>query len=292
VDCKSQPPSDGTPLEISVTGLRGGHSGCEIHLGRGNANKIMNRLFLAAQAADVSFEVSSIKGGSLRNAIPRESFAVVNVFDEAAFKKLIDETTEKIKSELGDADPDLAINVAASSEVSDVIEPSSQTALLAAIDASPCGVIKMSDQVEGLVETSTSLSLVGVDSGKATIEFLTRSSVESAKKAVTDQIESAFGDTNATFHHSGSYPGWSPNADSKTLGLMKGIYSEMFGKDALVNAVHAGLECGIIGSVYPGLDMVSLGPTIKNPHSPDEKCHIESVQKYWRYLLEVLKRIE
>lgn len=292
VDCKSQPPSDGTPLEISVTGLRGGHSGCEIHLGRGNANKIMNRLFLAAQAADISFEISSIKGGSLRNAIPRESFAVVNVSDEAAFKKLIDETTEKIKSELGDADPDLAINVAASSEVSDVIEPSSQTALLAAIDASPCGVIKMSDQVEGLVETSTSLSLVGVDSGKATIEFLTRSSVESAKKAVTDQIESAFGDTNATFHHSGNYPGWSPNADSKTLGLMKGIYSEMFGKDAIVNAVHAGLECGIIGSVYPGLDMVSLGPTIKNPHSPDEKCHIESVQKYWRYLLEVLKRIE
>ena len=150
----------------------------------------------------------------------------------------------------------------------------------------------MSEQVEGLVETSTSLSLVGIDTETAKIEFLTRSSVESAKGGVTNQIEAAFASTGAAANHSGSYPGWEPNSESKTLGLMKDIYQEMFGKEAHVSAVHAGLECGIIGSHYPGLDMVSLGPTIKNPHSPDEKCHIESVEKYWRYLGEILKRIE
>ena len=292
VDCKSQAPSAGTWLKVSATGLRGGHSGCEIHLGRGNANKIMNRILLENQNADIQVEIGSIRGGSLRNAIPRESFAVVNVTDEAAFKKQVGETVAAIQKELGDADPELVVEIESATATAEVIEASFQKTLLAAIEDSPCGVIKMSEQVEGLVETSTSLSLVGIDAKTATIEFLTRSSVESAKGGVTNQIEAAFASTAAKANHSGNYPGWEPNADSKTLGLMKNIYQEMFGKEAHVSAVHAGLECGIIGSHYPGLDMVSLGPTIKNPHSPDEMCHIESVEKYWRYLGEILKRIE
>ena len=292
VKCKSQAPSAGTWLQVSVTGLRGGHSGCEIHLGRGNANKIMNRILLENQNADIQVEIGSIRGGSLRNAIPRESFAVVNVTDEAAFKKQVGETAATIQGELGDADPELAVEIQSADGTAEVIESSFQKTLLAAIKDAPCGVIKMSEQVEGLVETSTSLSLVGIDAGNAKIEFLTRSSVESAKGGVTNQIETAFASTGAAANHSGSYPGWEPNSESKTLGLMKSIYQEMFGKEAHVSAVHAGLECGIIGSHYPGLDMVSLGPTIKNPHSPDEMCHIESVEKYWRYLGEILKRIE
>lgn len=292
LDCQVQPPSVGSWLKVSVTGLRGGHSGCEIHLGRGNANKIMNRILLVCQQNNVAVEIANIQGGSLRNAIPRESFAVVGVADEAAFRKLVDETVSQIQSELSSADPELVVEVEPASAANEVLEPSFQTALLAAIEDSPCGVIRMSDQVEGLVETSTSLSLVNIDATRATIEFLTRTSVEPAKTEVTKLIETTYANTNAKVTHSGDYPGWAPNANSATLGLMKSVYNEMYGKDPAVSAVHAGLECGIIGSHYPGMDMVSFGPTIKNPHSPDEMCHIESVEKYWRYLLKILQRIE
>ncbi|QEG20184.1 aminoacyl-histidine dipeptidase [Mariniblastus fucicola] len=292
VRCTSQTPSAGTWLKVSITGLRGGHSGCEIHLGRGNANKIMNRILWTCQQAGADFEVASINGGSLRNAIPRESFAVLNVRDETTFKTTASTIVATIQAELSKTEPDLKVEFEATDAVERVLEASLQKNLLAGIYAAPCGVIRMSDQVDGLVETSTSLSLVGIDSEKASIEFLTRSSVESAKTDVTNQIEAAFAVASANVTHNGNYPGWEPNADSEMVALMKGIYEEMFGEQAIVNAVHAGLECGIIGSHYPGLDMVSFGPTIKNPHSPDEMCHIQSVEKYWQFLLEVLKRIE
>ena len=292
IDCKSKTPGNGTWLKLSVTGLCGGHSGCEIHLGRGNANKIMNRILWTCQQSGVNFEVASINGGSLRNAIPRESFAILNAVSESEFRKTVDAIAATIKTELAKTESDLSIEIESTEAADSVLEPSLQRSLLAAIYASPCGVIRMSDQVDGLVETSTNLSLVNIDSQKASIEFLSRSSVESAKTDVTNQIDATFSGIAATVTHSGDYPGWTPNADSKTLSLMKQIYREMFDEDAVVNAVHAGLECGIIGSHYPGLDMVSFGPTIKNPHSPDEKCHIASVEKYWRYMLEVLKRIE
>jgi dipeptidase D len=292
IECKSQAPGSGTWLKLSVTGLCGGHSGCEIHLGRGNANKIMNRILWTCQQSGADFEVASINGGSLRNAIPRESFAVLNVGSESEFKKSVNEIANTIKTELAKTETGLTIELEASEASESVLEPALQRSLLAAIYASPCGVIRMSDQVDGLVETSTNLSLINIDSQRGSIEFLSRSSVETAKTDVTNQIDATFSGIAATVTHSGDYPSWTPNADSKTLNLMKQIYREMFDQDAVVNAVHAGLECGIIGSHYPGLDMVSFGPTIKNPHSPDEKCHIASVEKYWRYMLEVLKRIE
>ena len=292
LDCESQAPSAGTWLKLAVTGLCGGHSGCEIHLGRGNANKIMNRILWTCQQASADFEVASINGGSLRNAIPRESFAVVNVLSADRFRDTVNEIAATIQSELATTESNLSIEIEDTEALSGVLNPALQRSLLAAIYASPCGVIRMSDQVDGLVETSTNLSLVNIDSQKASIEFLSRSSVESAKGDLTNQIDATFAGIAAKVTHSGDYPGWAPNADSETLRLMKQIYSEMYGEDAIVNAVHAGLECGIIGSHYPGLDMVSFGPTIKNPHSPDEMCHIASVEKYWRYMLEVLKQIQ
>ncbi len=292
INCSSQVASEGTALKLSLTGLCGGHSGCEIHLGRGNANKLMNRILLACRSAGSDFQIASINGGSLRNAIPRESFAVLNVADESSFRQTVEQETASISQEYSATEPDLKIEIESASNVSSVLDAGIQNSLLDAIEAAPCGVIKMSEQVEGLVETSTNLSLVGIDSERVSIEFLSRSSVESAKGEVTAMIESTFSDLPAEVEHSGDYPGWEPNAESSTLELMKRTYKEMFGKDAVVNAVHAGLECGIIGSRYPGLDMVSFGPTIKNPHSPDEKCHIKSVEKYWRFLLETLKRIE
>ncbi len=292
IDSQNKTPSTGTWLKLSVTGLSGGHSGCEIHLGRGNANKIMNRILWTCQQTGVEFEIASIHGGSLRNAIPRESFAVLNVASKSSFKTTVDEIATTIQSELAKTETDLKVTIESTEASDSVLDSSLQRSLLAAIYAAPCGVIRMSDQVDGLVETSTNLSLVNISSQQASIEFLSRSSVESAKKDLTNQIDATFAGIAAVVTHSGDYPGWTPNADSKTLGVMKDLYQEMFGKDAVVSAVHAGLECGIIGSHYPGLDMVSFGPTIKNPHSPDEMCHIPSVEKYWRYMAEVLKRIE
>lgn len=293
MSCEQQPAQSGENVKLSVTGLKGGHSGCEIHLGRGNANKIMNRILWACSKVEgVRFEVGSLTGGSLRNAIPRESFAMLNVVGERArFESAVNEIAAIIRTELQRTEPDLNVVVEDGSSIEQVMNPDAQRQLLSAIYASPCGVIRMSDEVPGLVETSTNLSLVNVNDGRVSIEFLSRSSVETAKTDVTNQIDATFEMIGAKVEHSGSYPGWMPKADSEILGTMKNIYQEMFDTDPIVNAVHAGLECGIIGSHYPEMDMVSFGPTIKNPHSPDEKCHIPSVEKYWRYLLKILENV-
>ena len=289
----SQVPSgDGDAFKISVKGLRGGHSGCEIHLGRGNANKIMNRLLWTADE-QFGLRIETIDGGSLRNAIPRESFALVVVDTDktAAFKQHIAELVGVVQSELVRTEPDLMVTIEPAESSGNVMDFESQVRLIQAIYAAPCGVIRMSDEMAGLVETSTSLARVHVESGIATVQFLSRSSVQSARDDVASMIEATFKLAGAKVEHVGGYPGWKPNADSEILRRMKRIYHELFGVEPKVNAVHAGLECGIIGSVYPGLDMISFGPTIKNPHSPDEKCEIASVEKYWRFLLATLKEI-
>jgi dipeptidase D len=282
----------GTAFKVSVKGLRGGHSGCEIHLGRGNANKIMNRLLWDA---DQKFDlrIGSIDGGSLRNAIPRESFATVVVAASKAdeFKKHVATLVGIIQTELIRTEPDLMVSLEPAESPAKVMNLESQKNLLNAIYAAPCGVRRMSNEMPDLVETSTSLARVQVESGTAVVQFLTRSSVETAKYDLANTIEATFRLAGASVEHSGAYPGWKPNADSKILSEMKQIYQDLFGVEPKVNAVHAGLECGIIGSVYPGLDMISFGPTIKNPHSPDEKCEIASVEKYWRFLLATLKSV-
>jgi len=282
-------------MELSVTGLSGGHSGCEIHLGRGNANLIMNRIFKECLGqSDFSFEVSSLNGGSLRNAIPRESFASLNVVgDVEAFVTAVSAISETIKSEFAKADGDMSIVCRESNKAIESVLPADILGqLVTAISSAPAGVIGMSGAVEGLVETSTNLAKVTVDPTAVTVDFLSRSSVEDAKTEVTRDIEATFEPLGGCTEHSGDYPGWEPRADSGLLQLMKGLYVDMYGDQPTVNAVHAGLECGIIGSHYPEMDMVSFGPTIKNPHSPDEKCHIASVAKFWDYFKALLGRIE
>ncbi len=286
------PAGEGTAFKISVKGLRGGHSGCEIHLGRGNANKIMNRL-LWGGSKKFGLRVASLDGGSLRNAIPRESFAIVVIDSDQVdhFKKHIAETIGVIQTELIRTEPDLMASIEPASPVETVMDSTSQENLIRAVYAAPCGVARMSDEMAGLVETSTSLARVLVESGNVLVQFLTRSSVETARDDLARTIESVFQLAGADVEHSGGYPGWKPNADSEILRQMTQIYADLFGIEPTVNAVHAGLECGIIGSVYPGLDMISFGPTIKNPHSPDEKCEIASVKKYWDYLVATLRQI-
>ena len=282
-------PANCSAFKVSVKGLRGGHSGCEIHLGRGNANKIMNRLLWETRL--LGPRIASIDGGSLRNAIPRESFATIVIGDDKTgeFKQQIAELVGIIQSELKRTEPDLTVSIEPVERPEHVVNQDDQKRLIASIYAAPCGVIRMSNEMVDLVETSTSLARVAVEDGVAVIQFLTRSSVETARDDLSNMIQATFELAGAKVEHSGGYPGWKPNADSEILSQMKGIYEELFGKPPVVNAVHAGLECGIIGSVYPGLDMISFGPTIKNPHSPDEKCEIASVGKYWQFLLATLK---
>lgn len=282
---------NGLAVRLAVTGLKGGHSGCEIHLGRGNANKMMNRLLWNLQNSQ--FQLARLEGGSLRNAIPRESFAdlIVPADSFPEFENQLWSLIQVIQEEIGDVETQLKISCQSIPLPGEVLDSSSQRKLLNLIYAAPCGVIRMSSRVPGLVETSTNLARVLVENGQAEIHFLSRSSLESAKQDVTDQISACFDSLGGTITHSNSYPGWQPNQDSRILTVMQQLYQELFGREPRVIAVHAGLECGIIGSHYPQLDMISFGPTIKNPHSPDEMCDIASVEKYWRFLVATLERI-
>lgn len=297
--------ASGDTYQISVTGLRGGHSGVDIHLGRGNANKIMNRVIasvIKSVGSNESVRISSLTGGNLRNAIPRESFAVVTI-EEGSFESVdtaVAAVADVIKTERQTTEPNLSITIEKSelktAQATDgqlrVMKLKDQQTMLDLIAAAPNGVDRMSEDIPGLVETSTNLSKIEVANGNASAQFLTRSSVESARDDLSNRIQSLFrlGDAEVTF--AGEYPGWKPNAESKILEQMKSVYQDLFGKAPTVSAVHAGLECGIIGSHYPAMDMISFGPTIKNPHSPDEKCHIASVNLYWQYLVKVLETID
>ena len=279
--------------QLSVTGLRGGHSGCDIHLGRGNANKLMNRVLFQLNRA-VPIRIASLAGGSLRNAIPRESFAVITFEDdqEDAVRETLAKLAAEIQTERKTSEPGLKIDLKPTDNVTQVMTETDQVTFLNLVYASPNGVDRMSEDIADLVETSTNLSKIEVADGEASFQFLTRSSVETAREELAQSIQSIFELAGARVEHGGRYPGWKPNAESKILEQMKSVYQELFGKTPTVNAVHAGLECGIIGSHYPGMDMISFGPTIKNPHSPDEKCHIESVGLYWKYLIAVLESIK
>lgn len=280
-------------IMVSVTGLNGGHSGMDIHKGLGNANKIMNRLlFQATQKFD--FRIHSINGGSLRNAIPRESFTVglIHKDELPALVDFIGEFSKVIKSEYGTTDSDLSITVAESLPKIKVISKDFQSILLRSIYACPNGIYRMSPDVDGLVQTSNNLAKVSVNEGEYSILCLTRSSVDSEKMDEVDAIRSTFELMGADVTVDGDYPGWTPKPTSKIVSLMSDLYTEMFEESPNVNACHAGLECGILGTNYPDMEMISFGPNIRGAHSPDEKCQISSVQKYWGFLLETLKRIE
>ncbi len=283
---------DSVAHRITIRGLKGGHSGMDIHLGRANANKLMNRL-LYKTTQPFSLRVASVDGGSLRNAIPRESTAVVVVpksFQEA-FVREFNERKATIEREYGSIETDLAIKMSQVSLPEKVMAAEDQDKMMNAIYAAPNGVWRMSPDMPSLVETSTSLARIVVEKGEFTTQSLQRSSIESGKADVANAVRAAFEAIGAEVKNSGDYPGWAPNAQSPVLKTMEHLYEELFDEEPHVAACHAGLECGIIAEHYPGLDMISFGPTIRNPHSPDEKVNIASVQKFWKLLRETLDRV-
>jgi len=283
-------PSNSVGYSISVTGLNGGHSGMDIHKGLGNANKIMNRLLY--ETLDFS-RISEINGGSLRNAIPRESFAIVSVYESKkdAFLKKIKKVTKEIKTEFKTVDPNLEITLSKIKTPERVMTVISQTTLLNTLYAAHNGVYRMSNDMEGLVETSNNIARVIVKDEDIKIMCLTRSSVETSKFDLANALKATFELAGYTVTMSGSYPGWKPNVNSPILKVLTDTYEKLFDSKADVVACHAGLECGILGTNYPEMDMISFGPTIQGAHSPDERANIKSAQKFWKFLLTILENI-
>ena len=285
-------PSGYTGLRIEVTGLKGGHSGMDIHLGRGNANKIMNRILHEGYARH-GLRLASIDGGSLRNAIPRESFAHIALPDSMKERFLdgMAVLAGRIKAELSATEPDLRIEARPAGLPASVIDETVFERMLKAVHACPNGVMRMSCEMDGLVETSNNLAIVRSGRGAVVVECLLRSSVDSAREDLGIMIGSLFGLAGASTLFDGGYPGWKPNPDSPILKIMQETYSMKFGTLPEVRAVHAGLECGIIGGAYPSLDMISFGPTIRHPHSPDEKVEIASAGRFWELLVATLAAV-
>jgi len=283
-------PTNSIGFTVAVTGLNGGHSGMDIHRGLGNANKIMNRLLYEAQD---TLRISEINGGSLRNAIPRESFAVISVFNSTkdAFLKKTKKVIKDIKAEFKTVDPNLEITITEVSNPKKVMTTISQTSLLKIIYAAHNGVYRMSNDMENLVETSNNLARVIVKDENIEIKCLTRSSVESGKTDLANALTATFELVGYNVTQSGSYPGWKPNVNSAILTVLSDTYENLFKSKANVVACHAGLECGILGTNYPEMDMISFGPTIQGAHSPDERANIKSSQKFWKFLLEILENI-
>jgi dipeptidase D len=279
-------------MSLEVKGLNGGHSGMDIHRGLGNANKIINRLLY--ESFDFEIKLISIHGGSLRNAIPRESKAILAVPVEKlkAFENKITIAAADIKKEFQTVDGGLQITLSESDvKVNKAMETHSFITLLKTLYTAHNGVYRMSPDIAGLVETSNNIAKVTVENGTIKIECLTRSAVETSKMDLANALRSAYELAGYEVTFAGSYPGWQPNPQSPILSLMTGLYSQLFNKDAQVVACHAGLECGILGQNYPKMDMISFGPTIQGAHSPDEKANIPSTQKFWKYLLDILKNI-
>ncbi len=285
-------PDNGVPYRIKISGLKGGHSGIDIPLYRGNANKILFRLLKKA-ATDYGLRLAEADGGSLRNAIPREAYATATISEgnEDGFNKFVKDFEATVQNEYSTVDPDLKITCESVTKPEKVMEEQAQQDFINAIYACPNGVMRMSNDMEGLVETSTNLAVVKVNGGKAEALSLLRSSVDSAKYDLAEMVKCVFELAGAETTFDGDYPGWKPNPTSPILKEMKAIYNNRFGKIPDIKAIHAGLECGLLGGVYPNLDMISFGPTIRYPHSPDEKVNIETVQKFWDFLVETLRNV-
>jgi dipeptidase D len=278
--------------KISVKGLQGGHSGMQIHEGLGNANKIMNRLLFDG-FENFGLRISEIDGGSLRNAIPRESNAVVAIdaIHEDAFLLEMALMSTTIKKELKTMEPDLEISVSNLDTPNKIMDLGVQEGLTRALYGALNGVYRMSTDIPELVETSNNIARVIVKDGHVKIGCLTRSSVESSKIDLANMLRATFELTGCEVELSGDYPGWTPNMDSAILKVMAKLYEDLNGEKPHVAACHAGLECGILGQNYPNMDMISFGPNIKGAHSPDERAQISSAQKYWNFVLEILKAI-
>ena len=284
--------NDMVAYKVQLRGLKGGHSGVDIALGRANSNKLMFRFLMHAES-DFGIKIAEYSGGDLRNAIPRESYVVLTVAGEKSsdFEKLVDSYEKIYKSEFLETEPDLSFKITKTDLPAKVMEKSDQRKIIRAVFVCPNGVQRMSQAVEGLVETSNNLAIVKCADGKFEAHNLTRSSVDSAKEATAWKIAAVFHLIDADVSIQGGYPGWKPNMQSAVLVTLSKVYEKMFGTKPFIQAIHAGLECGILGGTYTNLDMISFGPTIKHPHSPDEKVNVPSVKKFWDFLVKSLRNI-
>lgn len=278
------------PFQVIVTGLRGGHSGMEINEGRGNANKVMARVLLP-MVRHMKGKLVSFNGGNMRNAIPREAEAIIALPAERenTATKWVNATLTTVKSELAAIDPNVSITIAPAKGSPKVIAGTTGLKLLKALYACPNGVDRMSLEIKDLVETSNNLAIVKTEKGVITVNTLLRGSTDSLKDDLAEGVRCAFELAGAKVFFDGGYSGWSPNMKSPILKTMKEQYKKLFGKEPAVMAIHAGLECGILAGAYPHWDMISCGPTLKSPHSPDERCFIPSVAKWWQFIQAVIE---
>lgn len=271
-------------------GMKGGHSGMDIPLERANANKVMSRFLIGAEK-ELGVRIAQLEGGDLRNAIPREVKALVVVPEIKAgeFDQMVKDFAKIITTEFAETEPDMTFFAEKASLPPKVMSVNNQYNILRAVFACPNGVLRMSQSMAGMVETSNNLAIVKCENGKFEALNLTRSSVDSAKDAAADKIAGVFEIIGAEVIQDGGYPGWKPNMESPILKTMQDGYNKLFGKIPEIKAIHAGLECGIIMGPYPQLDVISFGPTIRFPHSPDEKVKIDTVQKFYDFLVYTLK---
>jgi dipeptidase D len=289
---EEETPEGSVGYTITVKGLNGGHSGMDIHKGLGNANKIMNRLLFDG-FENFGLQVAEVNGGSLRNAIPRESVAkviVAGMYDEAYIFDM-QEIINDIKTEYKTTEPNLTIEIVKCDTPKKVMDLGVQEGIIRSIYAAHNGVYRMSADMKDLVETSNNVARVIIKDGEIKIGCLTRSSVETAKFDLANALRSSFELSGCYVDLDGSYPGWTPNVNSEILQVLETIYEKQNGTKAHVVACHAGLECGILGTNYPDMDMISFGPTIQGAHSPDERASIKSSQKFWKFVLEILENI-
>ena len=279
-------------LRIDLKGCKGGHSGCDIHLQRANSIKLLFRLLKTA-VAEYEARLVCVEGGSLRNAIPREASAIVTIPADGRedFERFVEDTESLFVREYDGVEDALEISLTEVECPKQQMPEDVQDFLIHAITLCPHGVYRMIPEMPDIVETSNNVAMIKTEANKVTVFCLTRSSVESRKEELQEIIHSAFALAGADVQFSGSYPGWKPNFHSHILETMQQVYRREFGKDPRVVTIHAGLECGIIGRNYPGMDMISFGPTIEHPHSPDERVNIETVQKMYAFLLATLKEL-
>ena len=292
-NCSMEPiAADSTYFEISLRGLLGGHSGMDIDKGRGNANKMMNRI-LRHSLSVMDVQLVSIDGGSLRNAIPRESMAVVAVRNnaKAQLAQEVEKMTEVIRFEFKTIEKELNVVLSETQASGEAVSKVDANRIVNTIYAVHNGVFRMSPDMDDLVETSSSLARVILKDGEFTTQSLQRSSVESTKDDVANTIRAAFESMGCSVVQNGDYPGWQPNTNSEILEVMSDLYRKLYNEEPQIKACHAGLECGILMKHLPDVDMISFGPNIRAAHSPDEKCQVSSVQKFWKYLLDTMEQI-
>ncbi len=286
-----QAPAGHITRTVKISGLKGGHSGCDIHLYRGNANRLLARTLKTLEAFDI--RLCNFKGGSVANAIPRSAVATITLPEEqlAAVEARIDEYFAVLQNEYSVADEGLKLEMFEAEAATDVMAEASQRRWLDTLHAFPNGVLRMSDSVENVVETSINLGVVSIEDKAVTVEVTPRSLIDSACEDIRQTVHGLFRLAGADVTERDGYPGWKPATHSPVRDVMQNVHRELFGKDAAIQVIHAGLECGLLGSKYPHWDMISFGPTIQFPHSPSEQVHIESVNRFWQLLIAGLKAI-